>query len=186
MQQDPSSRWLPELTHYCVVNVAYLNAAFKELEEKKQAIETKKSITSEDDLQKLQIRKSNLFGSRAKLSNQLIALPEGQNYDEKRAQISALIYEVQAQIESVFNEIDYAQGVKIRAIKEESTPKSLTELISRAKSIPVQISRFRKKIKGEKDSSKIDILNKKIADLLQEQNTINESISKIESNGKTV
>jgi hypothetical protein len=186
MRLDPGSRWLSELTHYSVVNVAYLNAAFKEAEAKQQQEEVKQSETAESDLQKLQIRKSNLFGNRGKLSNQMNALPESQKFDEKRAEISKQIYAVQSQIKEVFEEIDYAQGVKVRAVKQENHAKTLTELISRAKSIPVQISRFRAKLKSEKEVSKIEILNKKIAGLLHEQNTINESIIKIESDGKTV
>ena len=182
IENYPTSAWIAEISEkYSAVNVAYLKAALIAAEE--QVVTETVKVTKEQEvvLNRLYIEKSSLFTQRAKLSNAMIAIHEDSSHNEKRKEISQQIAEVQHKIETSFLEIDYERGVRTRAAKVEDKKLTLSELLSRQKSIPVQKSRFNSKLKVEKDEAKQQILIKKVQDLENELITINASIKEIEN-----
>lgn len=101
----------------------------------------------------LYVRKSKLFGQRASLSNKMCDLPEGAEYDKKRAEYSADIQAVQRDIEDVMRQISAAERGEMPESETPDLPTNEADLLRRLASLRASRSRQRgieKTAKGDK------------------------------------
>lgn len=175
----PHSTWIAQIKQeYNIINVTYLRKAL-EVEESKLTQTKTNVVLDEIELNKLYIKKSKLFADRAKLSNKMIALPDVDKYDNERANISLQINTIQNKIENIFNEIEYTNHKDKKAKKEPRL--SLDSLLKRQKSIPVQKSKIKSKIKNEKNEDTKKLLKKQFDDLCNELKDVNERVKKFQN-----
>lgn len=95
-------------------------------------------------LKVLYIRKSKLFGERASLSNKMCDLPEGKEFDRKRARYSDEIQSVQRDIEAVMREIADVENGEMRDFSEKpDLPNNEADLLRKLNSLRASRSRQR-------------------------------------------
>jgi hypothetical protein len=163
---------------YSKANVMYLKAVLKSLTPtpspaKKGDDPPAPGITIDEfSLKVLYVRKSRLFGERNSLSNKMCDLPEGKEYDKKRARYSDDIQSVQRDIEAVMREIVAAESGEMRQNSEKpEMPTNEADLLRKLNSLRASRSRQRgieKTAKGknlEKCRDELKRLEKLISDV---------------------
>lgn len=144
---------------YSKANVMYLKAVLKSQPKQEDPPETPPPGITIDEfsLKVLYVRKSRLFGERASLSNKMCDLPEGREYDKKRAKYSDDIQSVQRDIEAVMRDIAAAESGEMPENRNNAgkpeLPTNEADLLRKLASLRASRSRQRgieKTAKGKK------------------------------------
>lgn len=132
------------------VNVMYLKAVLKSMPHPpapspmESGSEPPPVAATPFGLKMLYVRKSKLFGGRASLSNKMCALPEGKEYDKKRARYSDDIQSVQREIEALMREIADTENGEMREFSEKpDLPNNEADLLRKLNSLRASRSRQR-------------------------------------------